>query len=304
MRRRDFLNSGACALTAGSLLANGNNSTITDAIDAHVHVWDKTSDAYPIAMGFSEANKVPATFTPEELFAHCRKQGVQRIVLIQMSFFRNDNRYMLDCIKNYPGVFSGVAIVDDKQEDVTATMKTLAQQGVRGFRLVTDKAYAESWKNSDGVKKMWALGTETGLAMCLLSNPDALNAIGSMCERFPDTPVVIDHFSRVGMTGSINESDLDQLCKLAKFKRVFVKTSAMYALGSKKAPYLDLANMVLKLRDSFGANRLMWASDCPYQVQGDHTYAASIELIRDKLDFLTDEDRQWMLRDTAKSVFF
>ena len=99
MYRRDFLNSSLCALTAGTLLANDNvlatdnlfsnenTASIDDAIDAHVHVWDKFSENYPLATGFSEADRVPASFTPGELFAQCRPQGVKQIVLIQMNFF-------------------------------------------------------------------------------------------------------------------------------------------------------------------------------------------------------------------------
>ena len=34
------------------------------------------------------------------------------MVLIQMSFYGYDNRYMLDAIKMYPGQFSGVAVID------------------------------------------------------------------------------------------------------------------------------------------------------------------------------------------------
>ena len=34
------------------------------------------------------------------------------------------------------------------------------------------------------------------------------------------------------------------------------------------------------MRDGFGAARLMWASDCPFQVQDGQTYADSISLIR------------------------
>lgn len=310
MYRRDFVHSGICVLTAGNLLANvevfanENTTSIDDAIDAHVHVWDKFSEKYPLATGFSETDRVPASFTPDELLGHCRPQGVKQVVLIQMNFFGFDNRYMLDCIKKYPSVFSGVAVVDETLATVTTTMKLLAEQGVRGFRLYADKSNAESWQNSNGMRKMWEYGAEAGLAMCLLSNPDALPAVATMCERFPDTPVVIDHFSRIGMNGTIQESDLNQLCQLAKFKRVFVKTSAMYALGKKKSPYLDLSDMVRRLRDTFGAKRLMWGSDCPYQVQAEHSYDASIALFRDKLDFLSNEDKAWMLRETAKGVFF
>ena len=63
--------------------------------------------------------------------------------------------------------------------------------------------------------------------------------------------------------------------------------------------------MVIRLRDSFGANRIMWATDCPYQVVRGHNYADSIALIRDHLnDSLSQEDKNWILRDTAKNVFF
>jgi hypothetical protein len=48
----------------------------------------------------------------------------------------------------------------------------------------------------------------------------------------------------------------------------------------------------------------MWASDCPYQVDPGHTYEESIALVRDKLDFLSAEERQWMLADTAEKVYF
>ena len=85
---------------------------------------------------------------------------------------------------------------------------------------------------------------------------------------------------------------------------MYVKTSAFYALGEKKAPYLDLAPMIRRLRDAFGASRLMWASDCPFQVDPGHNYHDSIALIRDRLDFLTAEDKDWMLRGTAEKVFF
>jgi hypothetical protein len=48
----------------------------------------------------------------------------------------------------------------------------------------------------------------------------------------------------------------------------------------------------------------MWASDCPFQVDPGHNYHDSIALIRDRLDFLTAEDKDWMLRGTAEKVFF
>ncbi len=65
----------------------------------------------------------------------------------------------------------------------------------------------------------------------------------------------------------------------------------------------QLMEVYRRLFDAFGPQRLMWGSDCPYQIQGIHNYAASISLVRDRLDFLSAEDRQWLLRKTAEQVF-
>jgi hypothetical protein len=47
----------------------------------------------------------------------------------------------------------------------------------------------------------------------------------------------------------------------------------------------------------------MWESDCPFQLV-DHRFADSLTLIRDKLDFLSDDDRDWLLRQTAETTLF
>ena len=303
LSRRAFIRATGLA----TLATAGGNAVAAESsefIDAHVHVWTPDLQRYPLATSFKPAEMKPASFTPEQLFAHCKPQGVSRVVLIQMSFYQHDNRYMLDMMAQHRGVFSGVAIVDETKPDVRETMKMLAGEGVRGFRLYTDKAKAEAWSDSDGMKKMWAYAAEAGLSMCLLANPDALPTVHRMCKAFPKTRVVVDHFARIGVKGSMEQGDLDNLCRLAEFENVHVKTSAFYALGAKKAPYTDLGPMIRKLRDTYGAARMMWASDCPYQVEGGHTYADSIALIRDRLDFLSAEDRQWILRKTAEKVFF
>jgi predicted TIM-barrel fold metal-dependent hydrolase len=272
-------------------------------VDAHVHVWTPDTQRYPISNDPAfKKHRTVESFTPEQLFAHSRPQGVTRVVLIQMSFYKFDNSYMLDCIARRPGTFRGVAIVDETKAGVCNTMKSLVKKGVRGFRIYTSAAQAAAW--GDGMRKMWTCAADAGLSMCLLADPDALPAVHRMCKAYPRTSVVIDHFARLGMNGPVRRHDLDNLRRLADFPHTHVKTSAFYALGKKKAPYTDMAPLIRTLRDTFGASRLMWASDCPYQVQEGHTYADSIAVIRDHCDFLSAADREWMLRKTAEKVFF
>lgn len=302
--RRSFLRTSLMATLASTAASSVSAAQQQGFIDAHVHVWTPDTDRYPLAEGFEKKDMQPPSFTPEELLREARPHGVEKIVLIQMSFYKYDNSYMLDTMERFPGVFGGVAIIDETQPQVRQRMQELKRKGVRGFRLYTDRERAEKWESSPGMKEMWKVGADEGLAMCLLANPDALPAVSRMRRQFPKTPVVIDHFARIGISGRIEEEALDELCKLGEHPDTYVKTSAFYALGKKQAPYEDLGPMIQRLRDAYGSQRLMWATDCPFQVQKGHTYGASVELVRDRLSFLTPTDREWILRKTAEHVFF
>ena len=303
LTRRSFLRAAA---GAGGAAASGcaTGKTGTGPIDAHVHVWPPDSATYPLAPQMTKGGCVDS-FTPEQLFAHCRPEGVTRIVLIQMSFFRFDNSYMLDAIANHPGVFRGVGIVNEEEPGVSRRMKDLAGRGVRGFRIHAGKEKDPGkWLGTPGMAELWRTAADEGLSVCPLINADALPFIGAMCAKYPRTSVVIDHFARIGVAGSIARSDLDPLLKLSEHPHVHVKASAFYVLGRRQAPYLDLGPMIRACRDHFGARRLMWASDCPFQVEPGRTYHDSIALIRDRLDFLSAEDKEWLLRRTAEKVFW
>jgi|688.fasta_scaffold01218_8 predicted TIM-barrel fold metal-dependent hydrolase len=306
--RRTFLVQSALAASAFAgtrLMASPTLSSVdSDWIDAHVHVWTPDLQKYPLASGFKKSDMQPASFIPEELFAHSQPAGVKRIVLIQMSYYQYDNRYMLDVIKAYPGVFSGVGIVDYQAANVAEKMKELKQGGVRGFRIYPAAGEASKWVEDAGMAKMWLTAHKENLAICPLINPTDLPFIHKLCQKYPDTTVVIDHFARIGLSGQVDPQQLAELCALAKFPKVHVKTSAFYALGKKKAPYTDLLPMIRQVVDAYSPKRLMWASDCPFQVEGGHTYASSIELIRDRADFLSASDKEEMLRGTAERVFF
>jgi len=277
---------------------------LTGYIDAHVHVWTPDVKKYPLAPGFKPADMKPPSFTPAELMAHAKPCGVDRITLIQMSFYKYDNSYMLDVIKENPSTYSGVAIVDHEQPDVAVKMRDLAKQGVRGFRLNSVSVPPEKYFAHPGIEAMWKLGAQADLKMCLLINPNALPVIDKLCEKFPDTPVVVDHFARIGAGGTVPDAELAQLCRLARHKHTYVKVSAFYALGKKLAPYTDLGPMIRLLCETFGPQRLMWASDCPFQVVEGHNYRDSVDLILKRLHFLSADDKKHLLTKTAEKVYF
>src|SRR6266542_1461807 len=96
----------ACSFMLNAVLdANAQDVKPMSFIDAHVHVWTPDTIRYPLAPGFKKEDMNPGSFTPEELFKHCKPAGVGRINLIQMSYYGFDNSYMVEMIARHPSVF-------------------------------------------------------------------------------------------------------------------------------------------------------------------------------------------------------
>jgi predicted TIM-barrel fold metal-dependent hydrolase len=120
------------------------------------------------------------------------------------------------------------------------------------------------------------------LAICPLINPDWLPQLGRLSEAFPATTVVIDHFARIGVDGfgkvppvpgTIKPEDVANLVKLARYPGMHVKISAYYALRKRTPPYDDMIPLIKELLKAYGPERLMWGSDCPYQLAGGQSYS-------------------------------
>jgi L-fuconolactonase len=311
--RRQFLKrAGAAgvALMAGPLLQQDPHSMaaapIPDGdIDAHSHIWTRDIAKYPLAKGQTLDDLAPSSFTTEELLALARPLGVGRVVLIQHKPYHGlDNSYITDSIAQYPGVFSAVACIDAEGPHPDAEMVKLKEQGVRGFRILPNEGGAARWRDSQGMRTMWDTAAQQTLAMCPLINPQDLSQVDEMCRAFPKTNVVIDHFARIGEDGIIRDADVRALTDLAQHPLVHVKISAYYALGRKQPPYTDLIPMIDKLISAYGAERLMWASDSPYQIVPPNNYADSLALIRERTPGLTATQKEWLLRKTAEKIYF
>ena len=271
-------------------------------IDSHVHLWTDDLHRYPLAPGFTAQDMARKSFLPADLLCHTQESSVDRIVLVQMSYYGSDNSYMLEVIRRQPGVFRGIAVVDYMLEQPDAQIHRLVSFGVRGLRIELNKDFSSLSAEGAGLDWLFRTAARENLAICPLMVPDALPALRQFCCRHPDTTVVIDHLAGIGDGAPPLDADLSALCSLSVFPQVHVKLSGFYTVG-KGPPHLDVLPLIRRVYEAFGPRRLMWGSDAPFQMM-DETYEESISLIRDRLDFASAEDREWMLRDTAEKVFF
>jgi predicted TIM-barrel fold metal-dependent hydrolase len=306
LSRRKFVQSSATlALSACAPLSQIGRRP--SHVDSHVHIWTSDTQTYPLADGLDpKTEMVPPSFTDQDLLTTCTPEDVHRIILIQMSFYTTDNRYMLDRIASAPASFRGVAILDHTldPDSIRQEMHRLKPLGVSGFRLYAFTDQIAKWPKLPGIHAMWEEAVLTKQAICLLADPASLPAIEAMCARYPGTKVVIDHFARIGMKDEPTAGHIQSLLRLAKFPLVHIKTSAFYALGRKTPPYTDMEPLISTLCEHFGSHRLMWGSDCPYQLAKGHTYRDSINVFRKHCAFLSQADRNEILHATAVRTFF
>lgn len=302
-RREMMVATGAVAvgLSTGTAMADDKPGWI----DAHSHIWTPDIASFPLKDAQQADALKPASFTDDELMAIASKVGVDRVVLIQHTGYHGfDNSYLLHTWKKHPKRFRVVGMVDDSKANPGKQMEALAKQGVTGFRITPFIRGDDVWLDNPGMREMWKTAAKTRQAMCCLINPSNLPQVDKMCEANPDTKVVIDHFARVGASGTIEPNEVKDLCRIARHKNASIKVSAYYALGKKLPPHDELIPMIKQVYESYGPQRMMWASDSPYQIQGENNYAASISLIRDRIEFFSKDDREWILRKTAETVFF
>ena len=310
--RRTFLQLAAAAAALATESTGWSENL--GYVDAHSHLWSPDRARYPLRPGANEASVVPRGFTPGEFFSHARPEGVNRVVLIgHTGHFGFDATYLVDLIRARPGEIAVQAYLDHTDPNVTARMADLGRQGVKAFRLRLLDPWQSEFPDTHPIMKAYQFAAMQQLAICPLTNPDWLPELDRLSAAFPATTVVIDHFARIGVDGfgqtppvpgTIKPVDVANLVKLARRPSVYVKISAFYALGRRTPPYDDMLPLIKELLGAYGPQRLMWGSDSPYQVVSPHTYRASVAVVRDRLDGLSEGDREWLLRKTAERVFF
>ncbi|MCH2201668.1 MAG: amidohydrolase [Fuerstiella sp.] len=318
MQRREFLQKAGAiaAFTAkspSSLSATPSALSKNGTIDAHVHVWTSDTQKYPLAAGFTNEDLWFPSFSAEEVMERGRPAGVNRFNLVQMTWYGLDHSYILDVIARYPGQFTGTGIVPAVTDVSLASpdrmMTELSKGGIYAFRIRGQSTRPKfndgaRWLEHPGYDKMFATGADHNLALSFLMLPSDLPELDRMCTKFPETPVIIDHFCLVGRNMKFIEEEINQLLKMAQHKKVMLKIGAFYAFGQKTPPYLDMLPLIERVVDAFGPERCMWESDAPLQTKNGHTLTAAVAVIDEHADFLSKSDKRKILVTTAENFFF
>jgi predicted TIM-barrel fold metal-dependent hydrolase len=228
------------------------------AADCHVHVIGPKA-RFPLA---GKRTYTPMDAPTADLSAMLARLGLDRVVLVQPSFYGIDNSCMLDGMAVLPNA-RGVAVLGS---DVSgAALDDLHRRGVRGLRVNIATAGATSPAAvHDGILAASRLCARNGWHVQVFVPSSAIAPLAPILRALP-VDTVIDHFGLIAPGG--DDEALAVLAGLLESGKVWVKISAAYRIAADPAdPRIDpLARRLA----AANPERIVWGSDWPHTPRHD-----------------------------------
>jgi predicted TIM-barrel fold metal-dependent hydrolase len=248
--------------------AGESETKVVDAlvVDAHAHVF--AGDMPVVA---NPRHNPDYAFTPEQYLAIMDAHGVRFAVLAAGSPWADYNDYMIEALRKYPRL-RGTVIVDPSVERYT--LEAMARDGVVGVRLsfITMKEMPDlsafAWRRF--LRRLRDLDWHVQLHIDGPRLPLVLPHFEAAGVK-----LVLDHYGRPDPAKGIACEGFQAMLRAIERGNTWVKVSAGYRLGEER-----VAAYGRELLRTAGAQRLLWASDCPFVGDEDATtYRRTMESV-------------------------
>ena len=264
-------------------------------IDSHLHIWSDNRKRYP-------REETPYPGSVELLLEYMDEAGVDRAVIVLPMHYRYDNRILADTLREYGGKFAGVGVVDPRGQPAAEAFSRLVEEdGIRGVRVrgpIEPDCFC-----SPETDPLWRRAAELSVPICLLAVPEQVKAIRQMVERFPETPVVIDHFAQIPAVDGVDSDPFQTFLSLSEFPLVHIKLSGLHYWGDRPYPYDRAHNNLRAAFNAFGAERILWGSDWPHILFGGG-YIRCLNFVRREMPWLPGEAKSEILGGTAHRLWW
>jgi predicted TIM-barrel fold metal-dependent hydrolase len=244
-----------------------------EACDSHVHVFESAA-AYPSV-------DTPHYTLPDaslhKLQCMTRMLSLQRFIIVQPSYYGNDNRCLLDALSTAGARARGVAMVAESCTD--DELYAMHERGVRALRL--DLFLRSSWPTADiiayierSVRRTRAIGWHLQFYTPGWVVRDLLPFLAGL-----DADFVIDHMGYMLESDGLDAADFDRLIGLIRGGRGWIKLSAPYRLA-RDGNFERLKPMARAIVEA-APDRVIWGSDWPHIPEGGKDTGALLNLLAD-----------------------
>jgi predicted TIM-barrel fold metal-dependent hydrolase len=287
-------------------------------IDAHVHVFDRVSEAFPRET--SSLTPAGRTATSEQLLREMDAAGIDRAILIQIGGFEIEHhRYVSWSVSKWPDRFAAVGLVDVNDVDPPARLNALYEAtGIAGIRLMGKLGDPGAARAEElPAFGLFRRADQLGLNINLYCTCDQISNIERLVRAFPGVRVSLDHIGICPSTTFVPDRwerprfddepipplTYPRILDLAHYPNVYVKVSGEYAFSKKPYPYADMRPMVERVYRAYGADRMMWCTDFPW-ICKEPGYRRLVELLDHHLPHLIESEKTLIVGSNALRVWF
>ncbi|MEV8468536.1 amidohydrolase family protein [Fluviibacterium sp. DFM31] len=250
------------------------------AIDAHVHIWDRTRGEtfiaerqFPVLTGKS--------FLPEDLAPILAETRAESAVLVHGPATVKHALHCLDLCRRYAVFRSVVGWVDLRAPDCAAQLARQASDAAfRGVRLtpLLDRD-PDGYLRSAAALQVCGSLCDSGALVEVLAPPPLFGAIATLAESHPQLTIVLAHFGLPDGDPAAFDGWRRAMAGLARFPNLHVKVSGLPLTGAVDHDRPMTDRHLAAVLELFGADRLLYASNWPVA-----TALASPRHWRDLLD--------------------
>jgi predicted TIM-barrel fold metal-dependent hydrolase len=266
-------------------------------VDSQVHLWGADTPERPWPPGRAAQAHRPTPLGAAELLRAMDEAGVDRVVIVPPSWEGDRNDLALEAAQRDPSRFAVMGRFPlEAREEVGRLATWRAQPGMLGVRLTLHRAPWRAWFEDGAIDWFWPAAERAGLPVMVFV-PGLVTRLDQIAARHPGLRLIVDHLALP--LGSLDEAafaSLDEVLTLARHPNVAVKPSALPCYSSDPYPFRGLHHHIRRVWDAFGPRRMLWGTDysrltCPYRL--------AVTLFTEALDFLSAEDKEWIMGRAA-----
>lgn len=262
-------------------------------INAAEHAWVIDDPRFPT----EPQSKPRSPYSGEHLLSEMNVYGVDKTVISQVRYYGRDNSYTVHCVKTWPERFAGFGLLVGHRlfapgdpQNPARLERLMREDGLAGLRLSPIYDRDTVWFNDPAVYPLWEKAQALNATFNIFLGPEQIPQVADMAGRYPGVDIVIDHMAMIDITRPDAEG-IDPLCALARYPNVYARTS-LHNPSREQIPYRDVWPYLERLYQAYGPQRLLWANFFEYLI------------MKDLIPFFTEEDKAWILGDTAERLYF
>ncbi len=275
-------------------------------VDTHVHVWEIDPPKYPVGPTAPSWNSYPdEPGTADELLSEMDAHDVDWTVLVQTSWSTWDNGYIADSVERFPDRFIGHGLIDPQDPNNAEQVRYwIKERGLVGFRFHPMYYLDEKILLTQQNGPMWEEIAALDAIIQFHLRAAFADQVAVIAQRYPHLRLILDHMGYPQVDAE--EAAFQPIVELARYDNVHLKLSDVAGRSHQAFPYADVHPFIEKLLSVFGAERTIWGTGYPGHHREKHNWpslAQELQLIREGLPFLTDNDQERILGGTAAQIW-